>query len=220
MALDIRNRILEISRSSRNLPEKAWNLRYVLDQLSLLLGELDPALLAHGLNTAEYARSFASVINMSYEDLDHLYHAALLHDIGILALPAEMKHKTGPHTADDYAAIQSHPRDGAELLAMFPALQHAAVIVAHHHERWDGWGYPYGLRGTFIPLGSRILAIADTFDTLMWENSYQGPHCQEAALRLLDRLAGSQLDPDLVAGFVRLARDVNITERTVPALSM
>lgn len=219
MSLSIRSQILEIARSSRTLPKPAWTWQSILDQLSFLLGEHDPTLLAHGVHTAEYALSLASPMRFSSEDRDHLYQAALLHDIGILTLPKDMRCKTEPPTADDYAAIQSHPREGAELLAMIPALQPASIIVAHHHERWDGWGYPYGLRGSFIPVGSRILAIADTFDTLTSASSFQDPQAQEAALRVLERLAGSQLDPELVAGFVRLVQEVDLPERTMSALS-
>lgn len=219
MINNIRDSILEITRLSQSLPASSSAVGDVVQQLARLLSSHDPALLAHGKQTALCAFSLATTLDVGSEDLDHLYRAALLHDIGILTLPSHMTHKTGPLAADEYAAIQSHPREGAELLALIPALQPAAVIVAHHHERWDGCGYPYGLRGEYIPLGSRILAVADTFDALTSENEYQAAQDPAAVLRLLERLAGSHLDPDLVAGFVRLAREINVFERAMPAWS-
>ena len=100
--------------------------------------------------------------------------------------------------------MQSHPRAGAELLAPIPSLRTPALWIAHHHERWDGLGYPYGLRGSLIPLGARILAIADTFDAITTPQPYRPAFDTETALRLLHELAGSQLDPCLVDVFLRL----------------
>jgi HD-GYP domain-containing protein (c-di-GMP phosphodiesterase class II) len=129
----------------------------------------------------------------------------LLHDIGQLTLPAEILNKDGPLTAEEYELFQCHPRAGAELLQPISFLQVPALWIAHHHERWDGSGYPYGLRGKFVPLGSRILAVADTFDALTANTSYGWSQSWESALRLLGTVAGPQLDPELVEVFVGLA---------------
>jgi len=159
----------------------------------------------HGKRTALYGVALADKIAFHDVERVDLYRAGLLHDIGRLTLPGELLNKDGPLTADEYALVQSHPRAGAELLKPFSFLRIPAILIAHHHERWDGYGYPYGLRGNFIPLGSRILAVADTFDALTSEQPYRPSHDVESALRLLQVVAGSQLDPFLVAQFVQLA---------------
>ncbi len=141
------------------------------------------------------------MIGLSDAELVHLRCAALLHDIGKLALPRELFDKDGPFTAEEYALVQCHPRAGAMLLADIPSLQVPAVWIAHHHERWDGCGYPYGLRGSLIPLGSRVLAVADTFDALTSPCAFRPVRDPASAIRLLRVGAGSQLDPTLVDAF-------------------
>src|SRR5205085_11172808 len=139
-------------------------------------------------------------ICLSAHDLIDLYYAAMLHDIGQTRLPDDIVQKNGPLTHEEYVLMQCHPRDGARLLETIPALRRAAVLVAHHHEHWDGSGYPYGLRNTFIPLGSRILAVADRFDALNSEkDGSQGD--LRLTMNLMRTLAGSQLDPTLIGVF-------------------
>lgn len=160
----------------------------------------DPTLLEHGQRTAFYAMALGQAIGIPDRDLIDLYYAAVLHDIGQVMLPDDLLQKKYP-THEEYVVMQCHPRDGARLLETIPVLHRAAVLIAHHHEHWDGSGYPYGLRHTFIPLGSRILAIADRFDTLCEQKD--GFHVdEESAMRLIRTLAGSQLDPTLVGVFV------------------
>ncbi|MDQ6735152.1 MAG: HD domain-containing protein, partial [Nitrospirota bacterium] len=131
----------------------------------------EPTLLEHGRRTAHYATALGHAVGISARELIDLHYAALLHDIGKLLLSDGTLQKDSPLTHEEYAFVQCHPRDGARLLETIPALRRAAVLVAHHHEHWDGSGYPYGLRGTFIPLGSRILAVADRFDALCSEKN-------------------------------------------------
>ena len=121
-------------------------------------------------------------------------------------LPDTILKKNGVLTQEEYAFVQCHPRDGARLLEAIPVLRRAAVLVAHHHEHWDGSGYPYGLRNTFIPLGSRILAIADRFDALC-EQTDSSDVDERLAMRLIRMLAGSQLDPTLVGVFAHRRQD-------------
>jgi HD-GYP domain-containing protein (c-di-GMP phosphodiesterase class II) len=175
--------------------------------LSLLqtMATRQPYLLGHGDRTASYALLLGKTVGLQAADLIHLHYAALLHDIGQLTLPDELLKKSGPLTAEEYELVQSHPRAGAELLEPISFLETPALWIAHHHERWDGSGYPYGLRGSFIPLGSRILAVADTFDALTSDHSYRTEGDLETALGLLQMVAGSQLDPELVQAFVQLA---------------
>jgi HD-GYP domain-containing protein (c-di-GMP phosphodiesterase class II) len=161
----------------------------------------DPRLRRHGIRTSQYAVMLGEAYGLSPGKLRDLHFAGLLHDIGQLTLPEALRCKEGPLTSEEYVQVQCHPRAGAELLVSFAFLQRAALWIAHHHERWDGTGYPYGLRGRFIPLGARMLAVADTFDAIVASDSRQRERATDAALRILEVVAGSQLDPDLVNSF-------------------
>jgi len=177
---------------------------YLSNAIHILINILqakDASLLEHGKRTACYAMAMGNAIGISARDLLDLYYAALFHDIGQVMLPDDILQKNGLLTHEEYAFVQCHPRDGAWLLHSIPCLRRSAILIAHHHEHWDGSGYPYGLRNTFIPLGSRILAIADRFDALC--TGRDGSHVDErVAINLIRILGGSQLDPMLVGVFV------------------
>lgn len=170
--------------------------------------EHHPSIPGHGERTASYALALGTILDLDEQSLRDLRWAALLHDIGKVTLPESVLRRAGGLTGEEYVLFQNHPRAGAELLAPFPFLRTAAVWIAHHHERWDGCGYPYGLRGPFIPLGARILAVADTFDALTAAASAQPVERDndDTAMRLLQILAGTQLDPDLVPELLALLR--------------
>ncbi len=195
---------------ARGRPELRHRLRIeVVHALWLAIQRMDAQLSSHGDRTANYAVALGTRVGLSGTDLLDLYFAALLHDLGRLTLPSEISHKQGPLKGEEYALVQCHPRMGAELLEPIPFLRVPAVLIAHHHERWDGAGYPYGLRGPFIPLGSRILAVADTFDALTSERPRSRLHDSDSAIRLLKVVAGSQLDPELVDAFAGLISTVS-----------
>lgn len=151
----------------------------------------------HGERTAALAETIGSAAGLCQQDLHHLTLASLLHDIGLLTLGSDQD-PAGQPDIQSYAAIQSHPRAGAEWLEPFRFLRNASVIIAHHHERWDGSGYPYGIRGTFIPLEARILAIADAFDAIQVPTVTDQNIRDRAAYRILTVAAGTQFDPELV----------------------
>lgn len=197
------------------------SVRDAIEALMGLMTAISPRLASHGIRTAQYAVTLAKAAGLDSAEFLPLHWAGLLHDIGTLTLPDDLLHKESPLTAEEYALVQSHPRAGAELLAVIPSLQIAAVWIAHHHERWDGCGYPYGLRGPFIPIGSRILAVADTFDALATARCSAATREPRSALRLLQVVAGSQLDPELVELFlstsstasqISLGRDVPLAQ--------
>jgi HD-GYP domain-containing protein (c-di-GMP phosphodiesterase class II) len=160
-----------------------------------------PCRAGHGDRTAHYSLALGEAVGLSRDQLHHLELAALLHDLGLLTLPRHIASAQDCLDMDDYALFQSHPRAGAHLLEPHRFLRIAARWIALHHERWDGYGYPFGLRGEFIPLGARILAVADTFDALCSRSSCHDAFTQEDVLALLLNRAGSQLDPHLVETF-------------------
>ena len=152
----------------------------------------------HGRRTAALARRIGTFAELSPESLHHLTLAALLHDIGLLAVSPSLVSHTNCLDLHTYAARQSHPRMGAECLQPYRFLRNASIIIAHHHERWDGSGYPYGIRGAFIPIEARVLAIADAFDAVEVPGAIDQDARDIAAYRILNVGAGTQFDPHLV----------------------
>jgi response regulator RpfG family c-di-GMP phosphodiesterase len=124
--------------------------------------------------------------------------AAFLHDIGLLMLHHDLTIGVNTLDQESYVAVQNHPRLGASLLELFFFLREASVLMAHHHERWDRSGYPYGIRGRFIPLGARILSIADAFDAIRIPEVSNQVARNKIALRIIRVAAGTQFDPELV----------------------
>ena len=131
----------------------------------------DPALIEHGMRTASYSLVLGWLVNLPGNDLKDLYHAGLLHDLGKMSLPKEVILQDGVSIIGEYLMTECTPRAGADMLRPWPALQNVATLIALHHERWDGTGLPCGLRGTQIPLGARILSLADTVDQLLTQKS-------------------------------------------------
>jgi len=149
----------------------------------------------HGRRTASVALRLGQASGLSSSELHQLKLAAYLHDIGLLMLPKGHFDLMEPDTHD---AIKNHPRIGASLLEPFSFLKEASILIAHHHECWDGSGYPYGIRGPYVPFGSRILAIADAFDAIHVPYVSEQTLRTRIALRILRVSAGTQFDPQLV----------------------
>ncbi len=168
----------------------------------------DPALIEHGMRTASYSLVLGWLVNLRGSDLRDLYHAGLLHDLGKLSLPNEVIRQDGVSIIGDYLMTECTPRAGADILQPWPALQNVATLIALHHERWDGTGLPCGLRGNQIPLGARILSLADTVDQLLTQKSDSFSAQATAVVRILRTLSGSRFDPKLVEVFVEWFQDV------------
>ncbi len=180
-------------------------------QVAKELDRLLPWQAGHGQETAAVAIRMGFAANLDDALLHQLKLAALLHDLGLLMLPPHLKTGREARDPDSYVAIQNHPRLGATLLEPFSFLREATIMIAHHHERWDGSGYPYGLRGQLIPLGARILAVADAFEAI------QVPHVRDRslrdriALRILRVASGTQFDPFIVDLLVELMGEAETT---------
>jgi len=134
----------------------------------------------------------------------HVRRGALLHDIGKMAIPDEILHKPGPLTPEEMAVMRRHPQYAYELLWPIRYLRPALDIPYCHHERWDGSGYPRGLRGEEIPLAARIFAVVDVWDALSNPRPYRPAWPQDKVRAYLQEQAGRQFDPEVVAAFLRL----------------
>jgi putative nucleotidyltransferase with HDIG domain len=158
----------------------------------------------HSAAVAHYAREIAAAIGMPVADQEIVHTAALLHDIGKFNLPDDILKADVPLGEAEWELIRTHPEEGARLVSHLEGYAAAAELVRAHHERFDGNGYPHGLAGTQIPLGSRIISVADTYDVLTARDSYRKPVPSAQAIEELRRVAGTQLDPAVVSVFVDL----------------
>jgi diguanylate cyclase (GGDEF)-like protein len=148
--------------------------------------------------------SMAHALQLPEAEVDRIRVAALLHDVGKVALPQEILDKPGALTSAEWRSVVQHPRIGQVILEQAAALKDAVPIILHHHERYAGHGYPFGLRAAEIPLGARIVAVADAYDAMTNDRPYKQAISHEAAIAELRRHAGTQFDPDLVTVFCDL----------------
>jgi diguanylate cyclase (GGDEF)-like protein/putative nucleotidyltransferase with HDIG domain len=164
----------------------------------------------HSEHVAELVLGVARRLGMSDSESTELVRAAELHDIGKIAIPYAVLHKPGPLDDQEWEMMRRHATIGANILSAAPALGHVAEIVRHHHERWDGQGYPQGLAGTDIPLASRIVFVCDSFDAMVSPRPHSQPMSEEGALDELRRNAGTQFDPRVVDAFAAARRELAV----------
>jgi len=162
----------------------------------------DPYTRGHSENVARYVRALGQQTGLGPDELKALYTAALLHDIGKIGIREEVLNKAADLTGDEYEHIKTHPVISAQIVGRIPNLAHIAKAILHHHERYDGSGYPDGLSGENIPLESRMLAIADAFDAMTSTRPYRDGCGKKEALQELEQNAGTQFDPKLVKAFM------------------
>jgi HD-GYP domain-containing protein (c-di-GMP phosphodiesterase class II) len=196
--LTIQGMLRKIDRLQLPLTSRRDVERILVRQVGKEIDRALPWQAGHGRRTATISILIGQAVGLNSVELHDLTLAALLHDIGLLKLPPHLMSRSDCLEPESYVAIQNHPRLGASLLEPFFFLREAAVLIAHHHERWDGSGYPYGIRGRFIPLGSRILSIADAFDAIRIPEVSNRVVRNAVALRIIQVATGTQFDPELV----------------------
>ncbi|MCZ6835253.1 MAG: HD-GYP domain-containing protein [Planctomycetota bacterium] len=172
--------------------------------LSSSIDAKDPYTRGHSDRVAHLAAELAKVRNMSSEQVEEVYITGLLHDVGKIGVPETTLCKAGSLTKEEFDQIKQHPVIGYEILKDIPLMSDLLPGVLHHHERWDGNGYPHGLKGESIPLLGRLLAVADAFDAMSSDRSYRARMPREKVISILRDGAGTQWDADMVSQFLTL----------------
>jgi HD-GYP domain-containing protein (c-di-GMP phosphodiesterase class II) len=158
----------------------------------------------HSARVSQMAVLIGEAMRLPGETLRSLGRAGLIHDVGRLAVPDAILSKPGRLTPEEYDVVQEHPLRGYEVIGRVASLRDELPGVLHHHEWYDGSGYPHGLRGERIPLAARILAVADVYDALTSDRPYRGALTEDEALAHLRRMAGTQFDAGVVDAFARI----------------
>ncbi|MCK6390200.1 MAG: HD-GYP domain-containing protein [Azonexus sp.] len=161
----------------------------------------DPYTRGHSERVNFLSMEIGKALELSQEDLDDLHWGSLLHDVGKIGIPDAVLCKPSALTRDEYTFIKVHPERSYDILRHIKHLEDAAVGARHHQEQYDGKGYPLGLKGDRIPLNARIMAVADTYDSITSSRAYRPGRSHEVAMKELERVAGAQLDPWLVGVF-------------------
>jgi diguanylate cyclase (GGDEF)-like protein/putative nucleotidyltransferase with HDIG domain len=162
----------------------------------------DPYVYGHSRKVNAYAVALTEALGLPPDEVSAVSTAALLHDIGKIGIPDEVLNKKEQLSRENWEAIKAHPRLGKNIVTSIPQLVHCADSILYHHEKWDGSGYPAGLKGEEIPIGARIIAVADSFEAMTSARPYRPPLSREEASKELRKGAGIQFDPKLVEAFI------------------
>ena len=167
----------------------------------------DPYTGGHSRRVTEYVAATLQEMGKQGPDIDLIVAAARVHDIGKIGMPDRVLLKDGRLTDDEWEIMKLHPEQGADLLLRNPNFARGAEIVRHHHERWDGQGYPHRLRGAEIPFGARVIAVADSYDAMTSDRPYRRGMSPERAAGILREGRGAQWEGDIVDAFLRTITD-------------
>ena len=174
-----------------------------IQALARALAEHDQVAPGHAERVSKLSVRTARLLGLGAEQVELIRLAGQLIDIGHMGMPAQLLHKVDPLSDEELRRLRSHPQVGVRIIEPLAALKPVTPLLMHHHERFDGRGYPLGLKGDAIPLGARILAVADAFDAMLSEKRHRRARSQAEAVRELERCAGNQFDPKVVKAFIQ-----------------
>jgi HD-GYP domain-containing protein (c-di-GMP phosphodiesterase class II) len=204
--------------------QQQFLLKSVICSFNQLLDLRDLSTGIHSTRLAEWAVRMARQLGIQESDLYQFKAAALLHDIGKIGIPDSILKKERKLTYDEPALMNKHPEYSWSILRMFPGLEKASLYALHHHESYDGSGYPAGLKAEEIPIGSRVVAVVDAYDAMVSNRCYRRGLAHEQAIQGLLESGGSQFDPVMVHTFIEIAKhevaDVFAATGTSPAMSI
>jgi len=197
---------LERRRAVEHFDTRAAHLQTVT-MLANVIEARDPTTRGHVERVQHLALELGQGLGWRAEALVVLEFGALLHDIGKILVPRSILNKPGRLEPAEWDVLKRHPEDGAQMLAEVDHLRGAVPYVLHHHERWDGSGYPRGLAGAAIPVEGRLLAVVDAYDAMTSRRPYHAPISSEAAVAEIMQRRGQQFDPDIAETFARLRQN-------------
>lgn len=190
------------------LSEIRTGYNQTLAALSAALDARDHEIEGHSRRVAAYALLLADALHVQDQEMrEAIEWGALLHDVGKIGVPDAILHKRSALSDQEWVVMKQHPEIGYQILQNISYLKPAFAIVRYHHERWDGTGYPFGLRGTEIPLPARIFALADTLDAITTERPYRRAQAFEPAFQEITRMSGTQFDPQIVQAFMTISQE-------------
>jgi putative nucleotidyltransferase with HDIG domain len=202
---------IDNARLFENLERSNFELNLAYDETiegwSRALDLRDKETEGHTQRVTELTLKLAQAMGIPSADLIHIRRGALLHDIGKMGVPDSILFKPGPLTAEELALMRQHPQFAYDMLAPIAYLRRALDIPWCHHEKWDGTGYPRGLKGEAIPLAARIFAITDVYDALTSDRPYRKAWTKEQALEYIRQQSGCHFDPQVVDAFLRSLGD-------------
>lgn len=178
----------------------------LVNGLIAIIDALDPYTRKHSINVASYAQQFARALKLSPRHILRIYYGALFHDIGKIGISPEILRKHGTLKPYEYKLIMQHPVKGAKIMSQFSTFKTLVPIIKHHHEQFNGNGYPDGLKGKKIPFDARLVAIVDTYDAITSKRTYRKALGKRMALAEICNHTPQQFDPELVDVFIRIAK--------------
>lgn len=194
--------LLTVRRSMALVRESLEQTRQALIALADTIDARDSSTYQHSRRVAEYAEMIACQMRLPYDEVELIVTSARLHDLGKIGMDNLMLYKPGPLSNEEREEFQRHPSIGESLVGYFPAFGAGRDIVRHHHEHFNGRGYPNGVEGEEIPLGARILAVADAYDAMTSDRPYRSAMSKETAIARLKAASGTQFDPQVVEAFL------------------
>ncbi|HVP51566.1 MAG TPA: HD domain-containing phosphohydrolase [Terriglobales bacterium] len=201
----LRKTLADLERANEDL-KRSHDM--MLEALGDALDLKDAETEGHSKRVTAFTIAIARAMELPAEEVETIAHGAFLHDIGKMAIRDSVLRKPGPLNPEEIAEMQKHCELGYNMVRKIPFLKKAAEIVYAHQERWDGTGYPQGLKGEDIPLGARIFAIADTLDAITSDRPYRDRQSYQAAREEIERWSGRQFDPVLVKVFLSMPQSI------------
>jgi HD-GYP domain-containing protein (c-di-GMP phosphodiesterase class II) len=193
--------------TSKRNAELQDTTRTLLEHMADTVDLRDPYTGGHSRRVTEYTRGILEALGTQGPDVGLIIAAARVHDIGKIAMPDHVLLKSGKLSDEEWTIMRQHPEQGADLLARYPDFRRGVDIVRHHHERWDGEGYPHRLRELAIPFGARVIAVADSYDAMTSDRPYRKGMTPQKAAAILREGRGRQWDPQIVDAFLRSVAD-------------
>jgi diguanylate cyclase (GGDEF)-like protein len=193
----LKEKLLQMeNRVNQTLLESIYAFAKTIEAKDYYTGE-------HAENMVSIVVGIAKELNLPEKEIENLEHAAALHDLGKIGVPDNILQKKGKLTKEEHKAIEKHPQIGAEIIRPVHFLSEVVPIVLYHHERYDGLGYSAGLKGKEIPLGARIIAVADVYQALISDRPYRKAYSKEESLKIIEENAGTHFDPEVVKAFMK-----------------